>query len=51
MDEKWNMGKGKNYGEGSKISWISKQPDWFLDARGFKNLNIGLKKWDLIKKK
>jgi microsomal dipeptidase-like Zn-dependent dipeptidase len=35
----------KNYGEGSKNkSGFPKQPDWFLDARGFKNLEIGLKK-------
>ena len=37
--------KVKNYGEGSKNKpGFPKQPDWFLDARGFKNLNIGLKK-------
>jgi len=37
--------KKKNYGEGSKSKpGFPKQPDWFLDARGFKNLNIGLKK-------
>ena len=35
----------KNYGEGSKSKpEFPKQPDWFLDARGFKNLNEGLKK-------
>ena len=33
----------KNYGEGSKKkSGFPKQPNWFLDARGFKNLEAGL---------
>ena len=37
--------KKKNYGEGSKSkTGFPKQPDWFIDARGFKNLEIGLKK-------
>jgi membrane dipeptidase len=37
--------KTKNYGEGSKDkSGFPKQPDWFLDASGFKNLEVGLKK-------
>ena len=37
--------KVQNYGEGSKNKpGFPKQPDWFLDARGFKNLDIGLKK-------
>ena len=37
--------KAKNYGEGSKNKpGFPKQPDWFIDARGFKNLEIGLKK-------
>ena len=37
--------KSKNYGEGSKNqSGFPKQPDWFIDARGFNNLEIGLKK-------
>ena len=37
--------KTKNFGEGSKIkSGFPQQPDWFIDARGFKNLEIGLKK-------
>ena len=37
--------KKKNYGEGSKSKpGFPKQPDWFIDARGFKNLDIGLKK-------
>ena len=37
--------KTKNYGEGSKDKpSFPKQPDWFLDARGFKNLESGLKK-------
>ena len=37
--------KTKNYGEGSKKKpEFPKQPDWFIDARGFKNLETGLKK-------
>ena len=37
--------KTKNFGEGSKKkAGFPKQPDWFIDARGFKNLEIGLKK-------
>ena len=37
--------KKKNYGEGSKKKpGFPKQPDWFIDARGFKNLEEGLKK-------
>ena len=37
--------KKKNFGEGSKSRpGFPKQPDWFIDARGFKNLEIGLKK-------
>ncbi len=37
--------KSKNYGEGSsKKPGFPKQPDWFLDAKGFKNLNTGLRK-------
>ena len=37
--------KRKNFGEGSKNKpGFPKQPDWFQDARGFKNLEIGLKK-------
>ena len=37
--------KTKNYGEGSKNkSGFPKQPEWFIDARGFKNLEEGLKK-------
>ncbi len=37
--------KNKNYGEGSKNkSGFPNQPDWFEDARGFKNLEIGLRK-------
>ena len=36
--------KTKNYGEGSKDKkGFPKQPDWFLDSRGFKNLEKGLK--------
>ncbi|MDC1138280.1 membrane dipeptidase [Candidatus Pelagibacter sp.] len=37
--------KSKNYGEGTKDKvGFPKQPDWFLDARGFKNIENGLKK-------
>ena len=37
--------KSKNYGEGSKNKpGFPKQPIWFEDARGFKNLESGLKK-------
>ena len=37
--------KAKNFGEGSKDkAGFPKQPNWFLDARGFKNLESGLKK-------
>ncbi len=37
--------KSINYGEGSKKKpGFPKQPDWFLDARGFDNLESGLKK-------
>ena len=37
--------KNKNYGEGSRNKpGFPKQPDWFLDAKGFKNLEAGLKK-------
>jgi len=37
--------KTKNYGEGSKNkSGFPDQPNWFIDARGFKNLQAGLKK-------
>jgi len=37
--------KAKNYGEGSKNKpGFPKQPEWFLDARGFNNLEMGLKK-------
>ena len=36
--------KAKNYGEGSKgKSGFPKQPDWFVDARGFNFLEKGLK--------
>ena len=36
--------KSKNFGEGSKDKpGFPKQPDWFLDARGFNNLNTELK--------
>ena len=37
--------KAKNFGEGTKkSSGFPKQPDWFIDARGFFNLEIGLSK-------
>ena len=37
--------KSKNYGEGSKNKpGFPNQPDWFKDARGFENLENGLKK-------
>ena len=37
--------KAKNYGEGSKNKpGFPKQPKWFVDARGFKNLETGFKK-------
>ena len=37
--------KVNNYGEGSKNkSGFPDQPEWFQDARGFKNLELGLKK-------
>ena len=37
--------KSTNYGEGTKKKpGFPKQPEWFLDARGFNNLETGLKK-------
>ena len=37
--------KTKNFGEGSKSKpGFPKQPDWFIDARGFSNLESGLSK-------
>ena len=37
--------KTKNYGEGTKEkSGFPKQPDWFIDARGFNNIHEGLLK-------
>ena len=37
--------KSKNYGEGSKNKpGFPKQPEWFEDARGFNNIETGLKK-------
>ncbi len=37
--------KSKNFGEGTKNkSGFPKQPKWFEDARGFANLELGLKK-------
>ena len=42
--------KNKNYGEGSKKKpGFPMQPEWFLDARGFKNLEKGLIKVGFIK--
>ena len=42
---KGTWSKSENYGEGSKNKpGFPKQPDWFLDARGFDNLELGLKK-------
>mgnify|MGYP006138403001 CR=1 FL=1 len=36
--------KAKNYGEGSKDKpGFPKQPEWFQDASGFRNLEVGLK--------
>ena len=36
--------KSKNFGEGSKNKpGFPEQPDWFLDARGFSNIEKGLK--------
>ena len=36
--------KSKNYGEGTKNKpGFPKQPDWFIDARGFNSLEKGLK--------
>ena len=36
--------KAKNYGEGSKDKpGFPKQPDWFVDARGFNSIEKGLK--------
>ena len=37
--------RAKNYGEGSKDKpGFPKQPEWFIDARGFKKVELGLKK-------
>jgi membrane dipeptidase len=37
--------RAKNYGEGTKDKpGFPKQPDWFIDARGFNSLETGLKK-------
>ena len=37
--------KSKNYGEGSKNKpGFPNQPEWFQDARGFENIENGLKK-------
>jgi membrane dipeptidase len=38
--------KTKNFGEGSKNKpGFPDQPNWFIDSRGFKNLETGLKKF------
>tara|TARA_B100001121_G_scaffold137166_1_gene120145 strand:+ start:27 stop:995 length:969 start_codon:yes stop_codon:yes gene_type:complete len=43
--------KAKNFGEGTKKnSGFPKQPDWFIDARGFLNLEKGLSKVGFDKK-
>tara|TARA_B100000700_G_scaffold259497_1_gene294335 strand:- start:9 stop:977 length:969 start_codon:yes stop_codon:yes gene_type:complete len=43
--------KAKNFGEGTKKnSGFPKQPDWFMDARGFSNLETGLSKVGFDKK-
>ena len=41
-----NLGEKKKLRRGKQSRSLNfpKQPDWFLDARGFKNLNEGLKK-------
>ena len=45
MDEKWNLGKIKKlWRRIQKKSGFPKQPNWFIDARGFVNLENGLKK-------
>ena len=37
--------KVKNFGEGTKKNaGFPKQPDWFIDARGFANIENGLSK-------
>jgi microsomal dipeptidase-like Zn-dependent dipeptidase len=42
---KGTWSKSENYGEGSKNKpGFPQQPDWFLDARGFNNIETGLKK-------
>ena len=42
---KGTWSKSENYGEGSKNKpGFPQQPDWFLDARGFTNIESGLKK-------
>ena len=42
---KGTWSKSKNYGEGSKSNpGFPKQPSWFKDARGIKNIESGLKK-------
>jgi len=42
---KGTWSKSENYGEGTiGKAGFPKQPDWFLDARGFNNLELGLQK-------
>ena len=37
--------KSKNFGEGTKKNaGFPKQPEWFIDARGFSNIESGLSK-------
>ncbi len=45
MDEKWNLVKVKIMEKDLKIKpGFPKQPEWFEDARGFNNIETGLKK-------
>jgi len=46
VDEKWYLGqRQKIMAKDQKINLgFPKQPAWFEDARGFKNLETGLKK-------
>ena len=42
---KGTWSKSENFGEGSKSKpGFPTQPNWFLDARGFSNIELGLKK-------
>ena len=45
MDEEWNLDKKKVYGEGTVNNvGFPEQPSCFKAARGFKNIESGLKK-------